>query len=816
MNELWKDVVYGWRILWGSPVFTLTAVLALALGIGANNAIFTVVNATLLAPLPLEDSERLVMVWAKTSEREQDTVTPANYLAIQRDSTVFESLAAFCYQELNLTGEDIPERFRAASVSANFFDVLGISSIVGGPELHREQEGVESRVVVISQRLYKRRYAEDPDIVGRQLRLNGESYTVSGVMAGDFLFPENVDLWVRAPRDIPVLQPQADPNDDLDSSYLRLLGRLEPGASLARAQAEMKRLAPRLEAEYPETNRGRWFEVVSLHEQVAGNVRTPLLVLLAAAGFVLLIACVNVANLLLARGSGRRREMSIRTALGAPRLRLMRQLLTESLVLALIAGALGLLLGVSAHRLLVVWLGGLGMPRLTEVAFDFAAVAFTFGISVATALLFGLLPAIKSSGTALRETIVTGDTRSSEGRGSQRFSDILVVAELAFVVVLLISAGLMIKTLKRLQQVDPGFEADRVLSARLVIPAQKYPEFPARRALMNQIRERLEALPDVDTAAAVWTPVMAGDDINIPFSIEGRTIEEEQDRPRDGFQVITDSYFEVMGIPILRGRDFDSRDHAEAPGAAILSEAMVERYWPDQDPLGRRITYDDPEDPECKWLTIVGIVGNVHHFGLSSGPRAEVYLPYSQATFPPFMYLALSSRERGVAAQTLIHAVRVEVSAVDDEMPLSAVVTVRQLVEDSLGQSRFTSRLLGAFASLALVLAAVGIFGVLAYTTSRRVREIGIRFALGAQRSQVLLQVIRRGLLVAGFGVVLGILGAMAATRMLQSLLFGVSSWDPMTFILTAVLLLGVAVLASLLPAYRASRVHPAMVLRGE
>jgi putative ABC transport system permease protein len=810
LESFFQDLRFGWRMLLRSPVFTLAAVSTLALGIGANTAIFSVIDGVVLRPLSYAEPEKLVMAWIASPTKGNDTVSPNDYLD-WRESTgpFFQHLAAFCYQSLNLVGGDVPERLTAASVTGDLFTTLGVRPILG-----RTWEGLgEDRVAVLGYSLWESRFGKDPTVVGRRISLNDESYQVLGVMPKGFQFPDRADLWVRAPREIPVLNPTTQPDkpDNLKSSYLRVLGKLKPGVSLQQAQSALDSVAARRARDFPTTNAQLGVKLVGLHEQVVGDVRAPLMILLGAVGFVLVIACVNVANLLLARAGVRSREVGIRIAIGAGRGRLVRQLLSESLLMAGISGVLGFLLGSWALGVLVR-LSPPNTPRIHEVGLDGRIMLFTFGVTLLTGVLFGLLPALQTSRPELGRALI-GDSRTTVSRSGMTGRNLLMAAEIAFSLILLVGAGLVIKSFLRLHDVRAGFDSTNVLSFKVSLPRTKYKEKPARAELFRQALERMQEIPGTRSAAAVLSLPLSGDDINISFAIQGRPPEPSHEKLRDGFQVVSANYFSTMRIPLLRGRDFTSGDIAGAPEVAIISEGMAKRYWPDRDPIGQRITYDDPKDPTAKWVTIVGVVSDVHHGGLAEEGRAELYRPFAQDAWS-FLYFVV--RTDGQDPMSLVSAVRSRITAIDPEQPISDISTLDQLLESSVARPRLTTRLLGAFAVLALLLAGIGIYGLIAYTVSRRTHEIGIRIALGAQRRNVLGQVLVQGVGIALAGIVLGLLGAFACTRVLATLLFKVSTTDPAIFVGMPLLLLSVAVLATLFPAYRASKISPLIAFRTE
>lgn len=792
-------------------MFTLAAVLTLSLGIGANTAIFSIVDGILLHPLPYAQPERLVMVWATLPAKGRDTVMPNDYLDWRKSSTQsFEHLAAFCYQSLNFSGADIPERLTAASVTSDFFATLGIRPLLG----RTWQSTEEGRVLVLGYDLWERRFDKEPKIIGRGILLNDERYEVIGVMPAGFKLPDRTDLWVRAPREIPALNTTTPPDsaNNLKSSYLRVLGRLNPGVSLQQAQSVMNGIAARRAHDFPLTNADLGVKLVSLHEQIVGNIRPALMILFGAVGFVLVISCVNVANLLLARAGVRRHEMGVRIAIGASRGRLLRQLLSESLLLAGLSGLLGVLIGDWALRLLVR-LSPPDMPRLGEVGLDIRVLLFTFGITLLTGLLFGLWPALQTTSPEFSQVLGGGDRTVTAGRRALQGRGALMVVEVAFSLVLLVGAGLMVKSFLRLQEVSLGLNPSNLLTFKVSLAKTKYTDKPQRAELFRQLLEKLQAIPGVRSAGAVLSLPLRGDDINLSFDIQGRQHQPAQEKLRDGFQVVSPGYFATMQIPLLKGRDFRAGDVAGAPEVAIISQKMATRYWPDQDPIGQQITYDnDAKDPHTKWITIVGVVGDVRHSGLTEEGRAELYRPLAQDAWPSLVFVVRTAR--GQDPMGLLSAARSQVASLDPEQPIADVSTLEQLLESSVARPRMTSRLLGAFALLALLLAGIGIYGLIAFTVSRRTQEIGIRMALGAQRSTLLRQVMAQGILITLSGIGLGMIGAFVCTRLLASLLFEVSTRDLAVFVSMPLLLFFVSVLASLIPAYRALRISPMVAFK--
>ncbi|MDQ3803874.1 MAG: ABC transporter permease [Acidobacteriota bacterium] len=812
LGDFWQDLRYGLRTLLKNPGFTAVAVIALALGIGANSAIFSVVNAVLLRPLPYRDPDRLVMVWEENTKAgyPRDTPAAANYIDWRDQNQVFEGMAAIADVSFNLTGAGEPERLDGRRVSASLFPLLGVEPHLGRAFLPEEDQPGANRVAVLSHGLWQRRFGADANIAGKPLTLNGESYEVVGVMPPHFQFPSREDeLWVPI-----AFTPQEAASRG--RHYLQVLARLKPGVTLGQAQAEMSTIAARLQQQYPEQNTNLGATVTPLHEHVVGDIRPALLVLLGAVGFVLLVACANVANLLLARAAVRQKEIAVRVALGASRLRLVRQFLTESVLLAALGGGLGLLLSVWGVSLLKTFIPE-NISQARAVAVDARVLGFTVLVSLLTGLIFGLAPAVQASNFNLNETLKEGGRDSAAGSRGNRIRALLVVAEVAVSLVLLIGAGLLINSFLRLRNVDPGFRADNLLTMSIELPQQKYPDPARRAAFYTELVSRIEALPGVKSAAVTnWIPlVFQGDSIG--FSIEGRPdpAPGQGRRPTVVTRVVHPHYFRTMGIQLLRGREFGEQDRVESPTVAVISETMARRHWPGEDPTGKRITpgpatSTDPDD----WVTIVGVVKDVRQFELGAEPKPQMYVSYAQgwSFFAP-RHLVVST---AVEPLSLAATVRKTVWEIDKDQPVSDIRTMEEVLSESLARQRFSMLLLGIFAAVALALAAVGIYGVMSYAVAQRTHEIGIRMALGAQRGDVLKLAVGQGLKLVLIGVALGLAAAFALTRVMASLLFGVSATDPATLVTISLVLIGVAVLASYIPARRAAKVDPMIALRYE
>jgi len=786
--------------------FTAVAVLVLALGIGLNSVIFSVVNAVLLRSLPFSEADRIVVIFESNLQRHsQEAIAAANFLDWRDRNHVFESMAVYREESFSLTGEDRPERVSGLITTADLFPVLGVQPIAG----RVFQSDENARVVVISKGLWERRFAADSNIIGRKLAVIVVPFTVIGVMPAQFGFPAGSDLRVPTERVVPesVLKPTADMSSNRDSHYLSAIGRLKPGVTLQQANADMAAVATQIEEQNPNENQGRGVSLATLREQAVGDIRPTLLVLFGAVGFVLLIACANVANLLLSRATSRQKEIAIRTALGANRFRLVRQMLTESVLLGVAGGGLGLLLALWGINAMIPFLPA-DIRGVKEIRIDWLVLGFTLAVSLATGLVFGLVPAWQATKSELNEWLKEGGRTGSAGARRNRARGLLVVSEIALSLVLLIGAGLMIKSFIHLEQVNPGFDSRNVLSMRLVLPASQYPAGPRRAAFFQEVIARLQSTPGVQSAAAISRLPLTSGNSSRSLSIEGRTNDGAGDGPGADYRVTSADYFRSMGIPFSKGRDFNEHDRVDARRIVIINETMARRYWPGEDPVGKRLRTDD-DDP---WMEIVGVVGDVKHFGLDSQSKAEIYVPFFNDPWP-FMTVVVKSTSDFAS---LSNTMRNEVWAVDKDLPVPEIKTMDQLLSGSVSRRRFNMLLLGVFAAVALVLASVGIYGVMSYSVAQRTREIGIRMALGAKQSDVLRLVVGQGMTLVLIGVGVGLAGAFALTRVLASLLFEVGSTDPATFVTISVLLTAVALGACLVPARRATKVDPMVALRYE
>ena len=806
---MWSDIQYALRSIAKKPLFYAIVIVTLALGIGVNAAIFTVVNAVLLQPLPYPEPDRLMMVWTYNPRQgfDKDVGTYPNFEDWRSASATFERMSAYFGANATLTGAGDPTQLRGARVTHEFFETMGVAPGHGrGFAPENGQPGGE-RVVVLSHGLWTGRFGADPTIVGRQIVLNGLSHEVVGVMPAAFAHPADAEFWMP-------LAPVGGLRELFTargSYWLTIVGRLKAGVTQTAAQAEMDAIAGRLERQYP-ANAGIGIRLVPMHQELVGDVRWPLLILLGAVSFVLLIACANVANLLLTRAASRNRELAIRTALGAGRSRLLRQLLTESLVLALLGGIVGVVLAAWSTDVLRS-LAPAALPRLANVAIDGYVLAYAAGASLLTSLLFGIIPALHASRRESSVYLKEGGRTGADGAMGRRLRSALAVAELAIALVLLVGAGLLIRSFIALTSEDPGFATTGVLTLRLQLPPAKYQE-PARvTAFYEGLIERLGALPGVQGAAAGSSLLLSRLPGSASINIEGRPpLPPDAQNIPVPYDSVTPEYFSTLQIPLRRGRMFTSADGPETQEVVIVNESFVRRFFPGEDPLGRRVTFGSTEGPDARWQTIVGVVADTKRGGFEREPWAEVYFPFRQAPESrAFAFL----RTNGDPTM-LVSAARAAVWSIDRDQAIGAIRTVPELLAQQEANRRFTTLLLGIFAALALVLAMIGIYGVMAYSTAQRTQEIGIRMALGADRGSVLRMILAGGLRIAAAGLAIGVLGALALTQVLSGLLFGVTARDPLTFVVVPAALLVVSLAACWIPARRAMRVEPVIALRGE
>jgi putative ABC transport system permease protein len=805
IETAWRDIRFGVRALVHSPIFSVVTVLSLALGIGANTAIFSVVNGLLLRPLPYPEAEQIVDVWHTPPQQsfpglKRFSVSPANYLDWKAQSTSFEQMAIYGYGGLSLSTSTDPVPLTAAMVSSDFFSVLRTNPMLGRTFTPDEEQPGHDQVVVISHGLWQKAFGANPNIIGQPVTLNSRSFTVVGIMPAGFQFPQEVELWVPLAWDDKERQTRSI------HDYI-VVARLKHNFSLQQAQAEMSTISSRLEQQYPEEDSGWGAVVIPLREDLVGETRTPLLVLFGAVGFVLLIACANVANLMLARGANRQKEMAVRIALGAGRARLVRQLLTESVLLAVTGGVVGLLLAVWGSRMLVR-LGSL--PNSSDIGIDMWALGFTLLVSFAAGIIIGIVPALQFTRTSLSETLKQGSGRTGGSPMKQHTRKALVVSEVALSLVLLIGAGLMIRSFWKLQNVDPGFNTSNVLTMFVGLTPIRYSEPHQQLAFVERAIEQIHAVPGVVSVATTTTIPLAGGGSTQPFSIEGRPVGTVAEQPMAQTRYITPDYFSTLGIPLRQGRFFNDQDRDKSVPVIIISEAMARRFWPGENPVGKRLTPSFHSEQGAR--EIVGVVGDVKARGLDADAAAMMYLPYKQAPRPFVSFVVRTAS----SPESLVQPVSRAIYSIDKDQALTDVRTMDQVLAESLSGRRFNMTLLLTFAGVALLLAAVGVYGVMNYTVTLRKRELGIRMALGAKTTDVLRLVLGQGLALTLIGVGAGLISAYALTRLMASLLYGVTATDYLTFATVSAVLIGVGLLASYVPARRATKVDPTIALRTE
>ncbi|MEO8077725.1 MAG: ABC transporter permease [Acidobacteriota bacterium] len=805
------DLRYAVRSFVRTPSFTVVAVLTLALGIGTSTAIFSVVNGVLLRPLAYPDAETIVQVWMTSPAEPKSSLAAADFLEFHRDNRTLLRLAGYREEAFTITtatGE--PGREGGALVTADYFEVFAMPAALGRTFTRAADGATSEPLVVLSHAVWKDQFASDPQVVGRRVRINSVAHTVTGVMPPAFDYPLGAKAWVLSAKPVP-LPPIDVPGDLLENRtvhYFQAVGRLRPAVTREQARTDLGRLADEQARRFPSSNGGRGIALEPVRETIVGDVRSALLVLLGAVGVVLLIACANVASLLLARASGRQRELSIRAALGASRGRLIRQLITESLLLGAAGAIAGLIAGSWALALLLKVMPE-NIPRVEQIGLDGRVTTAAVLVSFLSAVLFGLAPALQGSRTNASLALRDADRTSTAGRHRATTRSALVVGEIALTLILLVSAGLLANSFVRLQRVDPGFKPDQVSIVMLPLPASKYPDGVRQTTFYRQIVEAMRSHGEVQSAAILFPNPINGGNASGSFTIEGQPVVTRTDRPFAALGSVSEDYFRTLGIPLIEGRSFAAQDRDPAPAVAIANVTLARKYFAGRDPVGVRVRFGDHEK---EWITIVGVVADSRNAGLHNLPTPLLYFPYHQ--FPlAFMSLAIRST---AAPAVVASAIRSEVKRIDPEMPVDRITSLRDLLRDSVAQPRFRTLLLAAFAVMAIVLASVGVYGLMSYSVTQRTREIGIRVALGAQARQVILPVLREGLTLALAGIVVGLAGSLAATRMLGTFLFGVTPTDPLTYAAVVWLLIGVALLATYIPARRALRINPITALRAE
>ena len=800
MRSLLRDLRYGVRLLFQHPGFTAVAVLTLGLGIGANTAIFSVVHAVLLQPLQYKDGDRVMMIWEHNHVKgwSKFSVSPAHFIDWQAQSKSFDPMVAIYSTVQVLTGEGEPERIGLIKPTAGIFEITGVPPVLGRAFRPGEWESGQEKVAILSDGLWKRRFGGKKEIVGQPITLGGESYTVVGILPEGFRLPGGADLMVPL-----VFTP--DERQMRGGHFLVVIARLKPGASVAAADSEMAAIAKAQAIQYPDSSKNWGAHVVPLYEEIVGDIRPALLSLFAAVGFVLLIACGNVTNLLLARGSARQKEIALRAALGAGRGRLIAQLLTESLLLSLVGGGLGLLLGQWGIDLLRVIQPG-DLPRMQNVGINATVFFFTLGLSLASGLIFGMAPAFLISHSGLQDTLKQGGRGTETGR--HRLRNALVISQVAISLILLVGAGLQVRSFVRVMQQETGLQPDGVMTMGVSLPEKKYPKPENQAAFAHQALEKMQAIPGVKLAAAASLVPFGGNDTIFSIAIQGSSV-ESGDQPSANWYAVSPDYFKTLGIALVKGRLFNDQDDAAAVRVTVVNETFAKRLFPGEDPIGRKLKMGIDSDAVRE---IVGIVKDVKHYGLESKNTLQMYEPIAQIPQDTCTFILKTDGD----PSQLTAPARQAIFALDKDQPVSDISTMQDLVRASAAPRRFTTTLIGFFAIVALVLAAVGIYGVVACSVAGRTREIGVRMALGAQRRDVLDMVLRQGMVLVLGGIGLGLVGAFALTRLISKLLFGVGALDAFTYATTSLLLIGVALIACYVPARRAASVDPVTALHYE
>ncbi len=804
METFFQDLRYGLRSLIKQPFFTVIAIITLALGVGANSAIFSVVNAVVLRPLPYPEPDRLVKLTRVklTDPGFMGSVSYLDFKDWKAQGESFEQMTAIQSGDYTIKIADSAERVQGMGVSSDFFTMLGVAPALGRV-FNAEEEKPGNQIALISHALWQSRFGFDPNIIGQAVSIDAKLYTIIGVMPADFDFAlqeEQAEVWLPISLSENFLKERG-------AHFLTVTGRLKKGVSLEQAQMEMDAIAGRLAEQYPDSNAGEGVRVSSLHEEIVGDVRLMLMVLLAAVGLVLAVACANVANLMLARASARQKEIAIRSALGASRFRIIRQLMTESLLLAIIGGGLGLLMAMWGLDILIA-LSPENIPRLDEIALDSRVTIFTLLVSIVTGLIFGLAPALQVSKLDLNETLKEGTRGASGSLRRNRARSLFVIAEVALALVLLIIASLMLRSFQRLQRVDPGFKADDVLTMNVILPDSKYTEPDEWSGFYDRLLDQVRTLPGVDSAGAITMLPLSGSNMGMSFEVEGRPPASPADEYSANYRAVSHDYFHTLGISVIRGRAFNERDNDKSPQVIMINESFARIYFYGGDPIGKRIKigYNDIN------AEVVGVVGDVKHKSLQADSGAEMYTPYSQT---PWWFMSLAIRTRSNSSD-IVAGVKASLATLDRDVPVYDVKMMQEYLKKTVSQPRFNMLLMAIFAAVATLLAAVGIYGVISYSVTERTREIGIRQAMGATRGDVLSLIFRQTALLTATGIAVGLGTAFAFAQLMKSLLYEVSPTDPVSFALIPIFLAGVALGASFIPARRATRVDPMVALRYE
>jgi putative ABC transport system permease protein len=811
MKSLFQDLRFGLRMLRKNYIFTAVAVLTLAVGIGANTAIFSLVNAVLLRQLPYRNAERLVWIWATRTDRDKAFYSIPNFIDTRDRSQSFENLAAFANWGANLTGNGDPERLQGVRLSAHAFQMLGVEAATGRTLTAADDDPGNPRVVMLSNGLWQRRFGGNPNVIGQKLTLNGDTYTVVGALPPHFTIPNAVIEVATA------LRMETDPRrGERGSNFLRVFGRLKDGVTVTQARADLATVTTRLREQYPDNVKLTAPNVQPLRDEVVGGYRKALWLLLGAVGMALLIACANLANMLLARATARRKEIAIRAALGATRSRLARQMLTESLLLAVVGGALGMILAVTGRDLLLA-LSPADLPRGGEVVIDGRILLFSLALSFLAGIVFGLAPALQATKTDLNAELKEG--RHSGSGGSSRLRDALVIAEVALSMAMLVGAGLLIRSFAHLQSVSPGFETGKLLTAQLSLPAASYAQAEAVSVFYDRLAARLTSLPGVEAVGAASALPLSGINARTEFTISGRPPVTPADTPAAQDRWVSPGYFHTMRIPLVEGREFTEGDHERAAGVAVIDETLARRHWPGASPLGAHLLLDYGTREKPRDFEIVGVAGNVKHVGLNEEPTATLYAPLPQ--IPPSAVSARAANlsivvRGGAETQALATGVRRELQMVDPQVATSSPRTMSQFLAATVAARRFNMALLSVFAGAAMLIAAAGLYAVVSYSVTQREREIGIRIALGANRGEMFRLVVGQGLKLAVGGVATGLGATLVLTRLMSSMLFEISAADPLTLAGVAALLTVVTLLACAFPARRATKVDPMIALRRE